>query len=363
MYEDQTYEVITSRKRAAIKEIDPTIDTREGSLIHLTTAIDSAEMAQAYIELDTLLNIGFADTAPRDFLIRRAAERGLKPKSATKAIVKGVFSPSTLEVSIGVRFSSEGIVFKVIEKVSTGVYKLQAEQVGIKPNSAMGNIVPVLNVPGLETCRLTELLIPGENDEDTEVFRQRYFDSFDSQAFGGNIADYTEKINNLPGVGGVKVYPVWNGGGTVKCVILNSEYSIPSAELIAQVQETIDPVPMAGQGAGLAPIGHTVTIAGVMDTAIDITSTITYQDGWDFAAIEPTVNTVIDNYLKELNQTWQSTKTASTNTGLIVRISQIETRLLDVAGVLDIGGTTINALASNLTLGVDEIAIRGVFSG
>lgn len=363
MYEGESYEALMQRKIDHIKAIDPTLDTREGSLLFFALGANSAEMAQAYIDLTTTMNEAFADTASRESLIKRASESGLKPKKASRAILKGEFTPALLDIPLGSRFSSSGLVYKLTEKISDGNYKLECETLGIQGNQYFGDIVPVLYIPGLETCRLTELLIPGENDEDTEVFRQRYFDSFDSQAFGGNIADYTEKINNLPGVGGVKVYPVWNGGGTVKCVILNSEYSIPSAELIAQVQETIDPVPMAGQGAGLAPIGHTVTIAGVMDTAIDITSTITYQDGWDFAAIEPTVNTVIDNYLKELNQTWQSTKTASTNTGLIVRISQIETRLLDVAGVLDIGGTTINALASNLTLGVDEIAIRGVFSG
>jgi len=29
-------------------------------------------------------------------------------------------------------------------------------------------------------------------------------------------------------VGDVKVYPVWNGGGTVKLVIIDSEYNVPS---------------------------------------------------------------------------------------------------------------------------------------
>ena len=40
------------------------------------------------------------------------------------------------------------------------------------------------------------------------------FDSMDAQSFGGNVADYKERVNAMNGVGGVKVYPVWNGGGT-----------------------------------------------------------------------------------------------------------------------------------------------------
>lgn len=44
-------------------------------------------------------------------------------------------------------------------------------------------------------------MIPGEDEEDTEVFRQRYMDSLNAQAFGGNRADYLEKVNAIPGRG------------------------------------------------------------------------------------------------------------------------------------------------------------------
>ena len=47
------------------------------------------------------------------------------------------------------------------------------------------------------TCTITALLIPGEDEEDTEVFRQRYFNSLNAQAFGGNRIDYIEKVNEM----------------------------------------------------------------------------------------------------------------------------------------------------------------------
>ena len=34
--------------------------------------------------------------------------------------------------------------------------------------------------------------------------------------FGGNIAQYRQWAKEIPGIGGVQVYPVWAGGGTVK---------------------------------------------------------------------------------------------------------------------------------------------------
>lgn len=363
MYEDQTYNVIMDRMKAKALELYPDIDTREGSIIHTALGPAAAEMAQLYMQMDVVLNETFADTASRPRLIKRVGEIGMTPDPATYAILKGVFTPSSLEMTTGTRFSGNGLNYAITEKISAGVYKVQCETLGVIGNQYLGDLVPVLYVPGLETCKLTEVLIPGEDEQETESLRTEYFNSFDDKAYGGNVADYTQKINGLNGVGGVKIYPVASGAGTVKAVIINSSFGQPSPELIAAVQAAVDPVAYAGQGVGIAPIDHVVTVAGVTTTAVNIATTITYQSGYTWADIQTYVNAAIDAYFLELNQTWQSTKSLTVNNGLVVRISQIETRLLNIAGVLDIAGTTLNGTASNLTLGVDNIAVRGTTSG
>ena len=83
-------------------------------------------------------------------------------------------------------------------------------------------------IQGLTTANLIEVLIPGEDVESDQSLRQRYYDSLFGLAFGGNIADYKQKVLKMQGVGAVKVYPVWQGGGTVKLVLLDSEYHAPS---------------------------------------------------------------------------------------------------------------------------------------
>ena len=60
---------------------------------------------------------------------------------------------------------------------------------------------------------------------------------------------------------------------------------------------------------------------------------------------------MIENYLLELRKTWAD------EDHLIVRISQIETRLLGIKGIVDINGTTINGTADNLTLGKYEVPV------
>lgn len=59
----------------------------------------------------------------------------------------------------------------------------------------------------LKTAVLTSL-VPGEDDEDVESLRERYFSSFNAQQFGGNQADYINKTISISGVGSVKVTPV-----------------------------------------------------------------------------------------------------------------------------------------------------------
>ena len=44
---------------------------------------------------------------------------------------------------------------------------------------------------------------------------------------------------------------------------------------------------------------------------------------------------------------------------LVVRVSQIETRLLSIKGIVDIDNTRINGTAENLTLGRYEVPMFG----
>ncbi len=351
MFEDQTYETILERM---LSRVPAWIDKREGSIIFDALAPAAAELQQAYIDMDMILDETFADTASREMLIKRCAERGIVPEAATKAILKGVFNTA---VPIGSRFSGGALNYIVTEAIDTAVFRMQCETAGSAGNDYLGNLIPIQYIEGLQSAELTELLIPGEDEESTESLRARYFDSLQTQAFGGNIADYKAKTNALSGVGGTKVYPVWNGGGTVKLVIIDSTFSTPSSELISTVQTAIDPTQNQGQGEGIAPIGHVVTVAGVQNATVSIETAITYKAGWSWDESRPYIEQEIDRYFKELAQTWADSDT------LIVRISQLETRILNAAGVLDVADTKLNASAANLELDEDEIPVRGTING
>jgi uncharacterized phage protein gp47/JayE len=350
MYEYMTFEVILQRM---LDKVPNTVDKREGSVIYDALAPAALELALMYIEADVILNETFADTASRQYLIKRAAERGLKPDEATKAILKGEFS---MNVPISSRYSLDDLNYVVTEKISDGIFKLECETAGRVGNSYFGNLIPIDYIAGLQTAKITELLIPGEDEEDTEVFRQQYLNSFDNQAYGGNIADYKEKTKEIQGVGGVKVYPVWNGGGTVKLIIINSEWQMPAPEMLDTVQTIIDPIPNQGQGLGVAPIGHIVTVEGVTSQSVNLELQLAFQDDFDFASMKGTIEEVVDAYFLELNKKWADNK----NT--IIRTSQIESRLLELTEIIDVQHTKINGIEENFTLAPDAIAVRGEVS-
>lgn len=350
MYEAKTYEALLQEKLA---EVSALLDKREGSIIYDTLAPNSLESAMLYVALDSVLNESFADTASRDYLVKRCAERGITPLDATAAVGLGVFN---MDVDIGSRFSCDPYNWVVTEKVETGQYYLTCETVGADPNSYTGSLIPIDYISGLATATLSYIVIYGEDEEDTETLRARYLDSFDNQSYGFNKRQYIETVESLPGVGGCKPYRAWDGPGTVKLVITDSNFEPPTDELVDYVQTVIDPTQNNGDGEGLAPIDHEVTVSGVTSTTINVSTELTFASGWSLDECLTYIEAALDAYYADLNATWADEE------NLLVRISQIESCILALDGVVDITDTMLNGEASNVTLDADAVAVRGSFT-
>lgn len=397
MYENETYENILKR---TLDRVATNIDKREGSLIMNAAAPISAEHAEIYMLLDGIIRNGYADTADREYLILRCKERGILPYAATQAILKGKFN---MEIPLNSRFNSGELnyIATVFIESADGYfyYQLKCETAGTDGNKNFGELYSIEYIHQDLEGNLIELLIPAEDEESTEDLRERYLSSFEEKAFGGNVRDYIEKVNALPGVGKSKVKRIWNGdispsqmipiesvkiwyentigkveekvaawlelvytaakekklttGGTVLVMIINSDFDVASEALIESVQEAIDPEENAGEGYGIAPIGHIVTVQGAKGVLINIKINITFETGYDWNNLQGKIDEAIAEYLLGLRKVWAESPF------LVVRVSQIESRILGLFGVIDVQGTTINGAADNLTLGAYEIPIYG----
>lgn len=354
MYEHQTFEAILSRMLA---RIPADMDKREGSVIYDALAPAAAELAQVYVELDVNDNLSYADTATGEFLQRRTAEFGVDRLPATKARRKGLFRDKNglaTDVPIGSRFSISNLTFAVITKTAPGEFTLECETTGVVGNQHFGALLPLEYIDGLASAELADVLAPGAEAESDDDLRARHFEYGREKPFGGNRADYKNKVGTLSGVGGVKVFRAWAGGGTVKCTIIASDFTAPTAALVSDVQTAVDPTVNAGEGLGLAPIDHVVTIASVAAVNIAVSTTLTLSAGVTASAVQADIEAAIEEYLLTLRKAWKDEER------LIVRVSQIEARILAVKGVEDVANTTLNGAAVNVELGSEEIPVLGV---
>ena len=395
MFEELTYEVLLKRM---LGRVSNKYDKREGSVIWDTHSPTAIELKNLYIALDSIVQEAYGDTATREFLIMRCKERGIVPYPATHAVLKGEFLPDHIDVT-GKRFNIGQINYLVTDRLPEGGYKVQCEAAGEEGNRYLGTMTPIEYINGLVSAELTELLIPGEDEEGTEELRQRYFSSFDVKAFGGNVKDYLEKTNAIPGVGRTKVTRVWNGdirpaemippmevetwygsvseslpdsvkewftavytaakekklttGGSVLLTILNSAFDTASQELVETVQKAMDPEAYGGEGYGLAPIGHLVSVKSAEGVQITVKIKITFDHGYNWTKSRSAIEDAINGYFSELRREWADT------TALVVRISQIETRILGIKGIVDVEDTMLNDHAENLILGAFEVPVFG----
>ena len=346
MNEIPTYEEILQR---CLDRIPNTIDKRQGSIIYDALAPCCVELAQMYIELSGVYDQVFIDTAVGESLDKLVEQNGVKRKDATYALRKGEFN---MVVPVDNRFSDGENTYIVIENiVGTNNSILRCEQAGAVGNSYYGSLTPITYLQGLTKAELTDIIDMGDDIESDEDLRVRYMESVTAPQFGGNVSDYQNKVKSLTGVGGCKVVPIWNGGGTVKLIITNSQGGVPTSSLVSDVQEAVDPN-QDQKGLGIAPIGHIVTVEGAVAKNINVSATFTLESGVNPSDIKDSVNNIVDNYFKSLSTNWDK------EDNLIVRISQLETRLLGVAGVLDITNTKMNNSSSNLSLQSNEIPVR-----
>lgn len=355
---EKTYEELLQEK---LDLVDDKFDKRNSGVLYNAMAPNAAETRAMLIFLQYLMDNVFGDTAEREYLERIAlCTKGITPDKATKAICK---LETDVQIEIGARFTVDSVIYTVTEEMPEETYycyKAECSTEGIEGNQHFGTAIPVEYIQGLTHAELTEILIPGEEEEDTEAFRERWLSSFNNVAFGGNKADYKAKVNALSGVGDCKVYRAEKStgeqqGGNVRIVVINSEFGVPSDALIEQVQHEIDPS-QDGEGTGIAPIGHIVNVVGVTGLAIDIGTNIVCDTGYAFEDIKSNIETKIKEYLLSLAKTWAD------NENLVVRKSQIEAIILSVPYVLDVTDTTLNGSEENIILANNTIPALGVIT-
>ncbi len=340
MFEFMTFETILNDMLSSVPD---TLDKREGSVIYDALAPAAIKIQELYLMLDAALSQTFAGTASRNYLIDRAAEFGIVPNSASATIRKALFTPSTIEIPAGTRFSCGDLYF-YISSAENGEYQVTCETVGESGNEVSGVLIPTENINGLESAVLGEVIVYGEDDEDTETFRNRFFSLLANPPENGNVAQYSAWCDAYDGIGRYKILPLWDGPNTVKVSILSSDQSIASRELIDEFQEYLDPG-SKGLGNGKAPLGAKITVSTAEEVILNISANILLAEGYTDVT---EINTLLTEYLKKI--AYQKKFVSYIGIGAVIN---------DCRAVESLSDLLINEGTDDIILEVEQIATLG----
>jgi len=349
MYEYKTPEVI---HESMLAELDDSIDKREGSVAHDLLYPSAIETSLAYVELDAVLMLGFAETTEGYWLDLRAGEFGVTRKPAAKSqgsvILTGPADTLVPVDTLVMTDDEEPVYFLTKDEViltgGTATVVAEAQIGGADGNISAGRITTLApgDLYGVVTATNSLAFSGGADEETDEELLGRLKDRVQKPATSGNANHYLQWAKEVVGVSDAKVYPLWNGPGTVKVVLLSADRKAPTQSVVDAATTYIESV---------RPFGATVTVAGALETAINVNATLTLQSGGDLFAIKAEFEQALTDYLEEL-----------AFTDAVIRYSQIANLLLDIPNVLDYSGLTVNGGTGNLVVSDGKVAVKGTVS-
>lgn len=336
---DYTYEELLE---SLLSKVPNTIDKREGSIIYDTLAPVALELAQHYSEIGNLINLLYADTAPQQWLDRFCEQFGVDRRQSSPAIRKAEFydrEDRPMKIPLGARFAINDLTMYAEEELSSGVYLMRTEQHGLLANQYQGAMLPLTPINNLGSAILSDVVIDGLEIEDDDSYRERFYKIIRKPAFGGNIADYERRILELEGVGNVKIFPVWNGPGTVKVIIGDHMGGSVDQLVIQRVQNEVMPEESDKLGYGIAPIGHTTAVSSSTDLVVDISATVILEQGYGIEDIEEKIKKDVAEYIATIKFT-----------DSVIYHAKVIAALLQTPQVIDVRHLLINNVSKNLVL-------------
>lgn len=317
-------------------------DKSEGGLFFDVLSPISIELENAYKIIEERFKNTFAETASGEYLDKIANEIGVTRRKATysRGILKLIGEIGT-KIPKGSKFSSDTFIFKTVDDCtinSEGYCNVEiiAEKAGLRCNLPSKSITKIpVTIPGLNSIINEEAMTGGFDEESDEDLRMRYFIKVREPLTSGNIYHYRKWALDVKGVGAVKVFPLWQGPGTVKLVIIDINKNIANQELIQRTKEYIE---------ALRPIGADVTVTTATPKNISISVKIKIADNVVEDDVKRIINENLIIFFKKIdfNTTYLS-------------YAKINQTIIQSEGVLDIDSLTLNEVQKNIEVKSEEI--------
>lgn len=340
MYEGRTEDVI---RQEMLDDVTSNISKNEGTLIYDALSPVANQLTKTYIDLDSILKKAFAQDAYDIWLDKRCAEFGVIRKPGVKATGTVKFTGATGTV-IPTGFlvtTADQLDFKTTEDVTiaagVATAPIEAYATGPQYNVPIGTINQISSAQAGVNNVINEVATTGGADIESDVaLKARLLLKVQTPATSGNVYHYKQWALEVPGVGAAKVFPVWNGPGTVKVCIVDTNKQPANQSIIDDALAHIEEE---------RPVGATVTVTSATPLAVNLVMTVKRDNSVTMEDLETALILKLTNYLKTL--AFEST---------YISISKIITLIVEETGVVDLISITMNGSNANVAIGDEEIA-------
>lgn len=361
---NQTEKEIHQEMLADIAVQHPNMDLTEGSFAHDFTNPTAKEKARmvGFTLTEVIKNI-FPMWSYGDNLDWQARNRGMNRKVALSATgtvtitgTAGTTIPSGFLFKTEAAYGGSSILFKttgatVIPGMGIGTGQtievpIEAYTSGSSGNVAAGTIT-MLNaaLKGIATVTNLEKTKGGSDAESDNSLIQRILD-FDQQqgiSFVGSDTDYKRWAMEVPGVGGAEVIPAAPGAETVTLVITDTQGQPANTELCTQVYNHV--MSPTDRSSRLAGVNDILSVVAATSIRILIHATVVTEGGRGINDIKTDLHATLLTYYK------------TSIPQHVARINEIGKTLIDIKGVADYTGLTLNGASANVAIATDEIPV------
>lgn len=293
------------------------------------------------------------DTASGEYLDEKVKDYGMYRRTASFSLGTVTFTGNDgISIPAGtiVVATDYGVQFETRDDVTisqgTATVNAQCIVTGVVGNVPSGSINKLAEqIQGVSGVTNSEDFTGGSEREDDENLRMRTYFKIRYPSTSGNVYDYQNWATEVSGVGAVKVFPLWNGAGTVKVSILDANGDPATEELIKEVQDYIDPDPQQ-HGGGQAPVGALVTVSTATPKVINVSASVEVSVSSDIETIKSEFTQALKDYFREVAYDEKTDSLSVARVGLI---------LFQVQGVVDYTNLTINGGTSSVLIGEEEV--------
>jgi uncharacterized phage protein gp47/JayE len=279
-------------------DVNAGLDPGDDRFIDTTPGTFYADIRSAIaLELERLWDVATTDTVAAslvefawgDYLDAHGETIGIERNDEVRATGEVTFTSSATASNVLIGTETEvstiqtdpeedPVVFRTTESDTivgssqSVTLAVEAVEPGSASNVATGAATLLLSpIDGIATVTNAASITGGADVETDAAYRERLKLGWSAAQGSGSVADYQRWSLDYPGVGFVRVTPLWNGPGTVRVVVTDVENNPVSDAIIEGLQSLLDPFTAETQVNGnltsLPPTAATLIVDSISEFA------------------------------------------------------------------------------------------------